>query len=139
MEGCLFCEIAAGARPAWLVHADDTVVAFLDTRPVFPGHVLVVPREHVPTLHDLPADAVGGYFQQVQRIAGAVEAAMEAQGTFVALNNNISQSVPHLHTHVVPRRKGDGLRGFFWPRTKYADDDQARKHADAIAAALAEA
>nr|WP_275422237.1 HIT family protein [Catellatospora citrea] len=139
MEGCLFCEIAAGARPAWLVHADDTVVAFLDTRPVFPGHVLVVPREHVPTLHDLPTDAVGGYFQQVQRIAGAVESAMSAQGTFVALNNKISQSVPHLHTHVVPRSKGDGLRGFFWPRTKYADDDQARKHADAIAAALAAA
>lgn len=137
MEGCLFCEIATGARPAWLVHADDTVVAFLDTRPVFPGHVLVVPREHTPTLHDLPADAVGGYFQQVQRIAGAVESAMSAQGTFVALNNKISQSVPHLHTHVVPRRKGDGLRGFFWPRTKYTDDAQAREHADAIAAALA--
>lgn len=137
MDGCLFCEIAAGARPAFLVHADDTTVAFLDTRPVFPGHTLVIPREHVPTLHDLPGAAVGGYFQQVQRIAGAVETALAAQGTFVALNNRISQSVPHLHTHVVPRSKGDGLRGFFWPRTKYADDAQARAAADAIAAALA--
>ncbi|BCJ75605.1 HIT family protein [Catellatospora sp. IY07-71] len=137
MDGCLFCEIAAGDRPAFLVHADEHIVAFLDTRPVFPGHTLVVPRAHVPTLHDLPAEAVGGYFQQVQRIAGAVESALEAQGTFVALNNRISQSVPHLHTHVVPRRKGDGLRGFFWPRTKYTDDAQAREHAAAIAAALA--
>ncbi|GAA2368120.1 hydrolase [Catellatospora methionotrophica] len=138
MEGCLFCEIAAGERPAFLVYADERAVAFLDTRPVFPGHVLVVPRSHVPTLHDLPADAVGGYFQLVQRMAGAVEAAMSAQGTFVAINNKISQSVPHLHTHVVPRSKGDGLRGFFWPRTKYADDAQASATADAITAALAE-
>ncbi|MEV4413369.1 HIT family protein [Catellatospora sp. NPDC049609] len=139
MDGCLFCEIVAGDRPAHLVHADDTVVAFLDVRPVFPGHTLVVPRAHVPTLHELPAADVGGYFQHVQRIAGAVESAMAAQGTFVALNNTISQSVPHLHTHVVPRRKGDGLRGFFWPRTKYADDAHAREHAEAIAAALAAA
>jgi histidine triad (HIT) family protein len=137
MDGCLFCEIVAGDRPAHLVYADDTVVAFLDARPVFPGHTLVVPRAHVPTLYDLPAADVGDYFQHVQRIAGAVESAMGAQGTFVALNNRISQSVPHLHTHVVPRRKGDGLRGFFWPRTKYADDADARAHAEAIAAALA--
>jgi histidine triad (HIT) family protein len=137
MDGCLFCEIAAGGRPAYLVHADDETVAFLDTRPVFPGHTLVVPRAHVPTLHELPAADLGGYFEQVQRIAGAVETAMAAQGTFVALNNRISQSVPHLHTHVVPRRKGDGLRGFFWPRTAYADEAQARAHAAAIAAALA--
>ncbi|MDI1463647.1 HIT family protein [Catellatospora sp. KI3] len=137
MDQCLFCEIAAGDRPAFLVHADDTAVAFLDTRPVFPGHVLVVPRPHVPTLHDLPAATVGPYFQLVQRIAGAVETGLQAQGTFVALNNRISQSVPHLHTHVVPRRRGDGLRGFFWPRTKYADDAQARQVADTIAATLA--
>ncbi|MBV1850842.1 HIT family protein [Catellatospora tritici] len=136
MEGCLFCEIAAGDRPAFVVHADEAAVAFLDTRPVFPGHVLVVPRPHVPTLHDLAADVVGPYFRLVQRIAGAVETGLQAQGTFVALNNRISQSVPHLHTHVVPRRKGDGLRGFFWPRTKYADDAQARQYAEAITATL---
>jgi histidine triad (HIT) family protein len=136
MDRCLFCEIAAGTQPAVLVHADDQVVAFLDARPVFPGHLLVMPRPHVPTLTDLPAEAVGPYFTAVQRLAAAVETGTSAEGTFVAINNRISQSVPHLHTHIVPRRKGDGLRGFFWPRTKYADDEQARSYADAIRAAL---
>ncbi|MEO7428478.1 MAG: HIT family protein, partial [Acidimicrobiales bacterium] len=105
-------------------------------RPVFPGHVLVVPRVHVVTLMDLPSAVVGPYFQRVQRIAAAVQAGTGAQGSFVAMNNVVSQSVPHLHTHVVPRTKGDGLKGFFWPRTRYADDGDAAALATAIADAL---
>ncbi len=102
-------------------------MAFLDTRPVFKGHVLVVPREHLVTLAELPADLLPGYFGLVQRLAVAVETGLGAGGTFVAMNNKVSQSVPHLHTHVVPRTKGDGLRGFFWPRTRYDDDDRGRR------------
>jgi histidine triad (HIT) family protein len=130
---CLFCFIAAGAKPAFVVHADDEVVAFLDIRPVFKGHVLVIPREHVPTLSDLAR--VEPFFSRVQTAARAVESGLDAQGTFVAMNNRISQSVPHLHAHVVPRVKGDGLRGFFWPRTKYASDEEAQSYVDRIAAA----
>jgi histidine triad (HIT) family protein len=104
---------------------------------VFKGHVLVVPRTHLVTLADLPADALPGYFRLVQRLAVAVEAGLGAGGTFVAMNNKVSQSVPHLHTHVVPRTKGDGLRGFFWPRTRYADDAEAEDFAARVAAALA--
>jgi histidine triad (HIT) family protein len=122
MADDLFCRIVAGSEPAHVVLDDDVVVAFLDHRPVFPGHVLVVPRRHVATLGDLPAEAVGPYFERVRVVAVAVEAAMEAHGSFVALNNVVSQSVAHLHTHVVPRRRKDGLRGFFWPRLRYADD-----------------
>jgi histidine triad (HIT) family protein len=129
---CVFCEIVAGA-PAARVWEDADVVAFLDMRPVFPGHVLVVPRAHVETLSDLPADAVGPYFTAVQRVAGAVERAMGAQGTFVAINNRVSQSVPHLHCHVVPRTKGDGLRGFFWPRQRYSGPEEMAAVAAAIA------
>lgn len=114
---------------------DEVVLAFLDVRPLFHGHVLVVPRDHVETLPDLPVDRVGPYFERVQLLAVAVREAMGAQGTFVALNNTVSQSVPHLHTHVVPRTKGDGLKGFFWPRTRYDSDDQAA----AVAAMIAEA
>lgn len=127
---CLFCAIAAGHEAAHLVYADETAVAFLDTRPVFKGHVLVVPRTHVPTLIDLTD--VGPFFDRVQAAARAVETGLQAQGTFVAMNNRISQSVPHLHAHVVPRRKGDGLKGFFWPRTKYADADEAGGYAELI-------
>lgn len=130
---CLFCFIAAGDKPAFTVHADAHCVAFLDIRPVFKGHVLVIPREHVPVLTDL-AD-VTPFFQRVQAAAGAVESSLQAQGTFVAINNRVSQSVPHLHAHVVPRTKGDGLKGFFWPRTKYASDAEAQSYADTIAAA----
>ena len=131
--GCLFCAIAAGDVPATMVARDDDVAAFLDARPVFKGHVLVVPRTHVPTLSDMPPAALGTLFAAVQRIARAVEIGLGADGTFVAMNNKVSQSVPHLHVHVVPRKKKDGLRGFFWPRTKYADD-AAR---DAVAARIA--
>jgi histidine triad (HIT) family protein len=129
---CVFCAIVAGA-PAARVFEDGGVVAFLDVRPVFPGHVLVVPRAHVETLADLPEPAVGPYFIAVQRIAGAVERAMKAGGTFVAINNRVSQSVPHLHCHVVPRTKGDGLRGFFWPRRPYETPDEMANVAAAIA------
>jgi histidine triad (HIT) family protein len=113
-------------------------VAFLDARPLFHGHVLVVPRAHVETLVGLPDEEVGPYFRSAQRVAGAVEAALEADGTFVAMNNKVSQSVPHLHTHVVPRRKGDGLRGFFWPRHAYESDEQAADVAARIRARLAQ-
>ena len=136
MARCLFCSIIDGSEPAHLVLADDHVLAFLDVRPLFPGHVLVIPRAHVETLTDLPTGAVGTYFERVQRIAGAVRSAMGAQGSFVAMNNTVSQSVPHLHTHVVPRTKGDGLKGFFWPRTRYRDDAHAGEVAATIAASL---
>ncbi|MET7833503.1 MULTISPECIES: HIT family protein [Micromonospora] len=136
MDGCVFCGIVTGGVPAFRVADEPDGVAFLDTRPVFKGHVLVVPRPHLVALADLPADALPGYFRFVRRIAVAVETGLGAGGTFVAMNNKVSQSVPHLHTHVVPRTKGDGLRGFFWPRTRYADDDEAQGYADRVAAAL---
>lgn len=136
MTGCPFCAIAAGEAPAHLVLDTPAVLGFLDARPVFKGHVLVVPREHHETLADLPADRLGEYFRAVQRVSAAVPAALGCAGTFVAINNRVSQSVPHLHTHVVPRTKGDGLRGFFWPRTRYADPAEAASYAERIAAAL---
>ena len=135
-DGCLFCAIAAGSEPAAVVWRDDRVCAFLDARPVFKGHVLVVPRAHVPTLLELPAPEIGPFFAAVQRVAAAVEGALEADGTFVAANNKVSQSVPHLHVHVVPRRRKDGLRGFFWPRVPYASDQERDDFAARIAAAL---
>ena len=134
---CLFCSVAAGRTPAHEVFADDVTVAFLDHRPLFPGHVLVVPRQHVGTLTDLPAAYVGPFFQRVRLITSAVERGTAAAGSFVALNNRVSQSVPHLHVHVVPRNPKDGLRGFFWPRTRYRDDRHARDTAVALRAALA--
>ncbi|HXF27244.1 MAG TPA: HIT family protein [Bryobacteraceae bacterium] len=137
---CLFCEIARHAIPAAIVFEDDNSVAFLDHRPLFHGHCLLIPKDHAETLADLPQDAVGPLFQTAQLLAKAVEQGMSAEGSFVAVNNRISQSVPHLHIHIVPRRKGDGLKGFFWPRTKYADDetlDAVRKHvADALTALI---
>jgi histidine triad (HIT) family protein len=134
---CLFCAIASGEHPAEIVLADELVVAFLDSRPVFKGHVLVIPRDHYETLPDLPAGLVGPLFTRVQRVSAALPAALGAQGTFVALNNVVSQSVPHVHVHVVPRTRGDGLRGFFWPRQKYADDSEAAAYAQRIRDALA--
>lgn len=129
---CTFCRIVAGDLPAHVVLDDDLALAFLDVRPVFHGHVLVVPKQHVELLTDLPAGDVGPIFERVQRLAAAVPAATGAQGTFVAMNNKVSQSVPHLHVHVVPRTKGDGLKGFFWPRTKYEDDAHLARTAAAI-------
>jgi histidine triad (HIT) family protein len=134
----VFCGIVSGAVPAFRVADDAAGIAFLDTRPVFRGHVLVVPRPHVETLADLPSPDVAGYFRLVQRLTVAVEAGLGAGGTFMAINNKVSQSVPHLHTHVVPRTKGDGLRGFFWPRTRYESDAEAQTYADKITAALAD-
>jgi histidine triad (HIT) family protein len=133
---CVFCEILAGNQPAHVVLDDDVALAFLDTRPLFPGHVLLVPRVHVVTLPDLPVDLVGPYFERTQWLAQAMEDGLESAGSFVALNNRISQSVAHLHTHVVPRNPKDGLRGFFWPRTRYADDAEAAAVADRLRAAL---
>lgn len=137
MPDCLFCGIVAGTVPAFTVVDRPEGVGFLDIRPVFKGHVLVVPRPHVDQLASLPADLLPGFFALVQEVAAAVPVALEAQGTFVAMNNVVSQSVPHLHAHVVPRTKGDGLRGFFWPRTKYASDAEAAGIAAAIGKALA--
>ncbi|WP_091201275.1 HIT family protein [Micromonospora narathiwatensis] len=137
MSGCVFCGIVAGEVPAFVVADEPDGVAFLDTRPVFKGHVLVVPRTHLVTLDTLPAEVLPGYFRLVQQIIVAVETGLGSGGTFVAVNNKVSQSVPHLHTHVVPRTKGDGLRGFFWPRTRYTDDAEATGFARRIAAALA--
>ena len=119
---CVFCSIVAGDTPAHVVASDDATLAFLDVRPVFPGHVLLVPRDHHETLGDLPPALVTPLFAAAQRLAVAVQAGMDAHGTFVAMNNRVSQSVPHLHVHVVPRNRKDGLRGFFWPRTTYADE-----------------
>jgi histidine triad (HIT) family protein len=136
---CTFCEVVAGQRPAQVVLADGAAVAFLDARPVFKGHVLVVPRQHVVTLADLPGAQVGPFFGAVRLISAVLPAALGAQGTFVALNNVVSQSVPHLHTHVVPRTRGDGLRGFFWPRHKYDSEDEAAGYAQRIRDALAAA
>jgi histidine triad (HIT) family protein len=132
----VFCAIARGAEPAHVVLTTDACLAFLDTRPLFPGHVLVVPRAHHETLADLPLELVAPLFAAVQRVAGAAERAFGADGSFVAVNNRVSQSVPHLHVHVVPRRKGDGLRGFFWPRTRYPDEAAAVAARDALRTAL---
>ncbi len=123
-ENCLFCQIAAGVMPAMTVFEDQVSMAFLDHRPLFPGHCLLVPREHYETLADLPLKLVGPFFANVQLLARAVEKAMNAEGTFVAMNNRVSQSVPHLHVHIVPRRKKDGLKGFFWPRNKYGSEEE---------------
>jgi len=124
MDSCLFCRIVSGELPATIVYEDDDSLAFLDHRPLFPGHTLLVPREHVETLGELPAKLVAPYFEAAQLLSRTVESAMEAEGTFVAMNNRVSQSVPHLHVHIVPRRKKDGLKGFFWPRTKYKSDEE---------------
>lgn len=137
-QACAFCGIASGAVPADIVLDTPQLVAFLDHRPVFPGHVLLIPRPHVPALADLAADLVGPYFAAAQALADAVERGLHADGTFVAINNRVSQSVPHLHVHVVPRRKGDGLRGFFWPRQTYADASERQATCQAIRAALGE-
>ena len=132
----MFCDIIAGRVPADIVLADEEVVAFLDARPVFKGHVLVAPRVHVATLADLPGATVGPYFLRVQRLSAVLPAALGCQGTFVALNNVVSQSVPHLHVHVVPRTRGDGLRGFFWPRQRYESPAEAAQYADRLRAGL---
>ena len=139
MTDCLFCRIIAGDVPAHIVLADSEVVAFLDTRPVFKGHVLAAPRQHYETLASLPEDLTGPLFTRVRRLSAVMPQALGAQGSFVGLNNTVSQSVPHLHVHVVPRTRGDGLRGFFWPRVKYASDQEAEQYATRFRAALSSA
>ena len=128
--------MAAGTVPAHVVAADRLALAFLDVRPLFKGHVLVIPRAHHETLADLPGELVAPLFGLVQRLSAVMPKALGSQGSFVGLNNVVSQSVPHLHVHVVPRTKGDGLRGFFWPRGKYADDEEAAEYARRLTAAL---
>ena len=131
----IVCQIVRGELDAALVHRDEQVVAFLDHRPVFKGHVLIAPVQHVDTLLELPPELMVPLVSTAQRVARALRAALGAQGSFVAVNNVVSQSIPHLHVHVVPRSKGDGLRGFFWPRTTYAADEMAA-YATLIAEAL---
>ncbi len=133
---CLFCDIVAGTSPAHLVLDEPHVVAFLDIRPLFPGHTLVVPRVHHAVLADLPANLVAPFFEAVQRLTRAVIAGLGADGSLVANNNTVSQSVPHLHVHVVPRRRRDGLRGFLWPRHPYPNDEEAVRTAAALRAAV---
>lgn len=122
-QPCKFCQIVAGALPAYVVFEDEISMAFLDYRPLFPGHCLLVTREHYATLLDLPKKIIGPLFTNAQLLAGAVQKAMDGDGSFVAMNNVISQSVPHFHIHIVPRKRGDGLRGFFWPRQKMSEDE----------------
>lgn len=121
-KSCRFCAIIRGEQPAQIVFEDRWSVAFLDRRPLFPGHTLLVPRDHHATLADLPAELVGPLFANAKLLARGIEEALGAEGSFVAINNRVSQSVPHLHIHIVPRRKGDGLKGFFWPRQAYRDE-----------------
>ena len=121
-EDCLFCKIGRGSVPAAMVYEDDQVIAFLDIRPLFPGHVLLCPRGHYSTFTDVPFDLVGPLFLKGQLLTRAVETALEAEGTFLAINNRVSQAVPHLHLHIVPRRRRDGLKGFFWPRHSYESE-----------------
>jgi histidine triad (HIT) family protein len=123
-ENCLFCRIVSGEVTAVVVYEDKNTLAFLDHRPLFPGHTLLVPRAHYETLSDLPATQIEPFFKNAQLLSRVIEQAMEAEGSFVAMNNRVSQSVPHLHVHLVPRRRKDGLKGFFWPRTKYKSDEE---------------
>jgi histidine triad (HIT) family protein len=133
---CRFCQIIAGDDPSHVVFEDERVLAFLDNRPLFRGHSLLVPREHYETLAELPDELVGPLFESARLLSVAIPKAMRKPGSFVALNNVVSQSVPHLHVHVVPRKPKDGLRGFFWPRTKYESEDQMREVAERVRRAV---
>ena len=133
---CVFCRIARGDLPAHMVYADDRTLAFLDHRPLFAGHVLIVPRAHVPTFLDMAADEVGPLFEVVQRVSRAVERGTGAGGIFNAINNRVSQSVPHLHVHAIPRRLKDGMKGFYWPRYTYSGEEEMARVRDAIAGAM---
>jgi len=135
---CLFCRLVAGDLGSHIVFEDDISLAFLDHRPLFPGHSLLIPKTHFETLSDLPSEIVGPYFANVQLLSRAIEKALKAEGSFVAMNNRVSQSVPHLHVHIVPRRRKDGLKGFFWPRNKYESEQQEIEVQLAIKEAIAE-
>jgi histidine triad (HIT) family protein len=133
---CAFCRVVSGEGDGHVVFEDEISLAFLDNRPLFPGHSLLVPREHLETIWDLPDDLLAVLFENARLLSAAVRSAMNAQGAFVAANNVVSQSVPHFHVHVVPRNRKDGLRGFFWPRRKYESQDHARETAEAIRDAI---
>ena len=133
---CVFCDIAAGRSDAHVVLEDVVTMAFLDIRPLFPGHTILIPRAHFETVSDLPPDLVDPFFQNVRLLGGVVERALDADGSFIAMNNKVSQSVPHLHAHVVPRRRKDGLRGFFWPRHKYRSEEEAAEIAATLRVAV---
>jgi histidine triad (HIT) family protein len=137
-SGCVFCRIVEGDLASPLIFEDESTLGFLDHRPLFPGHVLLIPKKHYETLADLPVSLIEHFFRNVQILSRAVETAMDAEGTFVAMNNRVSQSVPHLHVHVVPRRRKDGLKGFFWPRTKYSGDDQVNEVSTRIRSTISE-
>ena len=134
---CAFCGIVRGEAPAALVFADELTLAFLDRRPLFPGHVLLAPRAHHETLADLPSDLLAPLFGNAQLVERAIEQGLGADGVFLAINNHVSQSVPHLHVHLVPRREKDGLKGFFWPRQRYADENAMNEMAERLRAAIA--
>lgn len=133
---CPFCQMVRGEHPAPVVFEDDLSLAFLDHRPLFPGHLLLIPREHHATLGDLPPSLIGPLFANARLLSRAVEEGLEAEGSFVAINNRVSQSVPHLHIHIVPRRRKDGLKGFFWPRHPYRDDSEIREVQKTLRAAI---
>ena len=135
-DNCLFCRIVSGEVPAVVVYEDENSIAFLDHRPLFPGHSLLVPRVHVETFAELSPSLIEPFFKAAQLLSRVMEPALDAEGTFVAMNNRVSQSVPHLHVHVVPRRRKDGLKGFFWPRTKYKSEDEMKDVQSKIVAAL---
>jgi len=132
VQDCIFCQIAASNLPAHVVYEDRDFIAFLDTRPLFPGHVLLCPRDHHVTLLELPSKLAGPAMLTIKLLAKAVESAVDAEGTFIAINNRVSQTVPHLHIHIVPRRRRDGLKGFFWPRQQYRDQAAREAVRDAI-------
>jgi histidine triad (HIT) family protein len=136
LTDCPFCAIAAGAEGGHVVFEDEVSLAFLDNRPLFPGHSLLIPRRHLETFADLPDELVGPLFANARLLSRAIPEAMSKPGSFVALNNVVSQSVPHLHVHLVPRNRRDGLRGFFWPRRKYDGEEHMRETAAAIRAAV---
>ncbi|MCI0698451.1 HIT family protein [candidate division KSB1 bacterium] len=136
IASCTFCKVIRGEVPSYFVFEDDVSLAFLDHRPLFPGHCLLVPRDHHETLAALPSDLITPIFTNAQLLARAVEQSMNAEGTFVAMNNRVSQSVPHLHIHVVPRRKKDGLKGFFWPRQPYKNEEEIKKVQNTLRAAI---
>jgi histidine triad (HIT) family protein len=137
VNDCAFCSIVSGEAEAHIVFEDDVSLAFLDDRPLFPGHSLLIPREHLKTIWDLPDELLATLFENARLLSQAVRDAVDAQGAFVAANNIVSQSVPHFHVHLVPRNRKDGLRGFFWPRQKYESDDDAKRSADAVRKAVA--
>ena len=136
-ENCTFCNIIRGSIPSHKVFEDDISLAFLDHRPLFAGHCLFIVKSHLETLSDLPDDLVGPLFLNVQLLSRAVTQGMNAEGSFVAVNNRVSQSVPHFHVHIVPRRKGDGLKGFFWPRRAYKDAEEIDQTLRALHSAIA--